>query len=160
MISNVRQYVRRVKRRKLLFVCLICLIVMYAVTVTLLGAGDSRTVDPAAISFGSASILFLLIYLIVKITGISRMLQRHDYNEIKSRMISEEDEYRLWLYEKSGGSVFLCSLVAAVLVTVTCSLFNTKAFLASFVVAFSMVLLKTGFYIYFRYFSGDKTEYE
>ena len=154
MPISIEKYKKKLKKRKILYLSLFGLIIGYVVILVYLGAGDSRIVDSDAISFGSLCVFVLLGYLLIKIKNISLLLQQNDYNVLKSKKIREEDELKVWIYERSGGSTFLCSFIIALMCTITCSLFNNEAFLASLIITGCMLIIKTMFYLYNRHNYG------
>ena len=151
MFHSIEKYKRKLKKRKILFLSLLGLVICYVAVLIYLGAGDSRTVAPDAISFGSWCVLIILVYLLIRIKKISALLRQNDYNTIKETMIREEDERNIWLYERSGGSVFLCSFIVTMMITITCSLFNNEAFFSSLITMASMLIIKVFFYLYNRH---------
>ena len=114
------------------------------------GAGDSRVVQPEIISFSSFSVFGLLIYLSIKIHIYRNMIYKCDYYELDMRRKKEENEYKNWLYEKSGGSVLFCAIMVAFFSMVTCGMFNSVAFMISYTLFVGLVCLKFILYRYFK----------
>ena len=123
------------------------LMLVYMIVIGETGGGDSRVMTPLADSFSRVTFFGGMIYIIARMIQNKKMLKNRLL--LKEKYLSEKEERRCYLHDKSGGLVWDIMLVILLIAALTASLYNMAAFYALYAVLIAAVLLKIGFYFYY-----------
>ena len=104
------------------------LMLVYMIVVGETGGGDSRVMSPLADSFSRVTFFGGMIYIIARMIQNKKMLKNRQL--LKEKYLSEKEERRCYLHDKSGGLVWDIMLVILLIAALTASLYNMAAFYA------------------------------
>lgn len=119
---------------------LLAAMVIYAFVIAATGGGDSRIVTNAA--HGVMVIIYFggILWALWKIRQLKKLLL--DPRQMKEKLLTERDERRRYLHDKSGGIVWDALFVCLLFITLTTSLYNMAAFAASNAILVIAIVLK------------------
>lgn len=133
-------YVKTLKKRlRILWLVLVCFIV-YMVTITAVGGGDSRVMDGAADLVSKVIFFGGLGYVIYRISYYNYLLKINVPQMDDAAL--EEDEKRKYLHHKSGGTGMDVLMIFLLFSTCTAALFHMTVFYISLSLLAAAIIVK------------------
>ena len=141
-------YYDRIRRRNRALVCLLIFMFVYMIVIGELGLGDSRIMSPLADDVSRIIFFGGMIWIVWKIVRNRKLL--NNTGLLKEQFISETDERKQYLHDKSGGVVWDILFVVLLFFTLTASLVNMPAFYTAYAILVCAAILKLSAYFWFK----------